>query len=306
MSEHRDHNELIVKWLEGKLSKEERAHFESDNTDLNELKFVLDDIDTWQLPEVNVEQRLDELRARRDLKEEKTIIRRFQPFYKIAAAIILIAVSYFVIQSVLSNRMISIETGLAENITHQLPDGSSVTLGPKSKIEYTKKNWSTSRELRLIGQGFFDVEKGSDFTVNSSLGTITVLGTEFDIFDEGNHIEVNCFEGSVRVTINSISKTLQALEGLSYDLQEITPRSLQTTSPDWLSGVSAFSDTKLQRVVNELERYFDLEIELPAKHQSTLFSGSFSHTDLSLALRSIFTPLEISYTLTEGRKVVFD
>ena len=73
-------------------------------------------------------------------------------------------------------------------------------LNSKSTITFNKHNWDTNRTLELNGEAFFDVEKGNTFTVKTSQGNVSVLGTEFNVNASVDFFRVSCYEGKVKVS----------------------------------------------------------------------------------------------------------
>ena len=69
-----------------------------------------------------------------------------------------------------------------------------------SELNYNASKWGEKRELELKGEAFFDVEKGKRFDVNTELGKISVLGTEFNVLSRDSIFKVSCYEGLVQVT----------------------------------------------------------------------------------------------------------
>ena len=63
-----------------------------------------------------------------------------------------------------------------------LTDGTIVRLNSESSLKYKRNFNSGSRIVNLSGEGYFKVVKGNyPFTVNTQYGTVTVLGTKFNI-----------------------------------------------------------------------------------------------------------------------------
>ncbi len=305
MSDKYEHNERLAKWLNNDLDQEDTDALRDDRS-LDELRFVINDIDSWSLPKPDVEKKLQQLKESVGQKETKVI--QFTPkiWLRYAAAIALIVTGYFAGKDLLMNPNIIVETALGEQLSHELPDGSIVTLGPSSRLEYKRKNWMENRTSSLVGEGFFDVQSGPGFSVTTSKGTISVLGTEFDIEIEGERLEVNCYEGRVLVDMASQDEILQAQQGLILQGSSVDRSQFTAMAPHWIGEKSSFEDTYLSAVVFELKKYYKLDLQLPKKYQTTSFTGSFVHDNLEEALKSIFTPLEISYTLKEGGKVEFE
>lgn len=64
----------------------------------------------------------------------------------------------------------------------ELPDGSRITLDKESRLEYDGDFGRDERNVRLVGKGFFEVEKMPDkrFVVEMGDVQVSVLGTTFD------------------------------------------------------------------------------------------------------------------------------
>ncbi|WP_372975940.1 DUF4974 domain-containing protein, partial [Muriicola sp.] len=74
--------------------------------------------------------------------------------------------------------------------------------------------------------------------------------------------------------------------------------------PSWVNNESSFRSIPLSFVLKEFERQFKVKVETRNVDLGELFTGTFSNTDMNLALQSISTPSQISFTL-EGNKVLF-
>ncbi len=98
---------------------------------------------------------------------------------------------------------------IAEKTAVELPDLSQVKLNAQSRLTFNKKSWNKKREVVLDGEAYFKVAKGSKFSVITKDGTVTVLGTQFNVKHRDNYFEVVCFEGSVGVEYKESSVTLK-------------------------------------------------------------------------------------------------
>lgn len=64
----------------------------------------------------------------------------------------------------------------------KLPDGSTVWLNADSRLSYSESFGRKNRNVRLEGEGYFEVEHGEHpFVVQTDSAQIKVLGTKFDI-----------------------------------------------------------------------------------------------------------------------------
>ncbi|MXW32092.1 MAG: DUF4974 domain-containing protein [Rhodothermaceae bacterium] len=165
-----------------------------------------------------------------------------------------------------------------EQLTHQLPDGSTVLLNSGTRIEYSRNFGESSRELTLQeGEVLLDVEHSSTpFTVETFDAQTKVLGTSFNVRswpDELNAAtDVTVESGRVQVaprTSTDLAVVLTA--GQSARIQPVGQRPLVTQGTEasmeklaWVDGGFKFSDQPLGKVAREMERRYDVEITLEA------------------------------------------
>jgi hypothetical protein len=71
-----------------------------------------------------------------------------------------------------------------------------------------------------------------------------------------------------------------------------------------MNDESSFQSIPLTYVLDELQRQFDIKVEAQNIDLEQLFTGTFSNTNINLALQSISTPSHIKFKLEEN-KVLF-
>ncbi len=104
-------------------------------------------------------------------------------------------------------------TSNLEYKTIDLPDGSTVDLGPHSTLEFLFEE--NSRTIKLEGSAYFNVVKGKPFTVQSTNCEVTVLGTSFKVNDFKNNFDVKCYTGLVQVAAQNEIRKLTAGKGVN-------------------------------------------------------------------------------------------
>jgi len=142
-------------------------------------------------------------------KPSKTISLRpnWKYYAAAAAAIVLFIISVpFTSISASGFQLVENTTGTIQEFI--LPDQSVVSLQPGSKLHYTK-DFETNRQVKLEGEGYFEVRKNdtSPFVVSCNHTTTTVLGTSFSVkslFDGG--AEVALYEGIVKMNVEENNK----------------------------------------------------------------------------------------------------
>lgn len=291
----------LAKWLNNELSVEERRQFEQ-SEEFASYQKLIEASGKLSAPEFDVEKALADLQQRKENAGGKVIrLNSFQRFIRIAAAIAAIAVLsiYF-----LSSNDTAVRTDFAERSEVVLPDNSEIILNAGSEITYNEENWEKERTLNLKGEAFFKVAKGKKFQVATADGTVTVLGTQFNVENRNGFFEVTCFEGLVSVSYKGKETQLSAGDAFLAIRGKIIPADSPTASvPAWMLDESSFKSTPLTYVLDELARQFDLKVSTQNVNLDQLYTGSFSNTNLNLALESISAPSNLEYTV-EGKQVL--
>lgn len=157
-----------------------------------------------------------------------------------------------------------------------LPDGSKVEMNAASQIQYKPYWWKINRGVSLQGEAFFKVKKGSGFTVHTSLGEVRVLGTSFNVYARGTDFQVSCFTGKVQVRFANTQKILLPNMRVSATQGQIRSDGFCNHSgvPDWKMGLFCFEQAPLAKVIQEIERRYDVKVET-SYPLNYLYTGSF-------------------------------
>ncbi|NNE26404.1 MAG: hypothetical protein HKN09_06140 [Saprospiraceae bacterium] len=202
----------------------------------------------------------------------------------------------------------SINTQMAEQLNVDLPDGSNMILNAVTETEFSKKSFNKERVVNLKGEAFFKVEKGSTFQVNTPLGSVEVLGTSFNVFARDDKFEVSCATGKVKVSTRDGSSFVVLEAGQECVLEEgrITRVNHLFEDQDWIDGVFHYKEVNVGYVVEEIERQFDVDIEISDGLDTISYTGYFEKTSLDTALESVLWPLRLDYDLqTNGTYRIF-
>ncbi len=292
----------LAKWLNDELTEAELAEFKKSDAFATYQK-IRDTAATLEAPEFDLDKAWASLELQKKTERPKVFtLAPFKPFLKIAAVVSVLLAASFIYLSTLNE---SVSTGYAENKSITLPDNSEIVLNAESEVSYSEKNWDSKRNISLSGEAYFKVAKGQQFTVATDQGTVTVLGTQFNVEARENYLEVSCFEGLVSVTFNGAETKLPAGNSfLAIYGKSSAQKVLVNGSPSWLTNESSFKSVPLNYVLDELQRQYDLRVKTEGIDLNQLYTGSFSNENLNLALKSISIPLQIKFKL-EGNKVLF-
>ncbi len=295
----------LAKWLNGELTDAELESFKATD-EYAAYKKIVEASSKIEAPEYDATQAWNTFQGRGMSKESEAKVvplRPYRQFLRIAAAIaVLLAGSYFYLNSL--NEVVT--TAMAERSDILLPDNSEVSLNAASEITYNATKWEDTRALQLEGEAFFKVAKGKKFTVTTDAGTVAVLGTQFNVEHRKGFFEVTCFEGLVEVT--HAGKAYQLPAGNSFLVINGTIRTTDkptTLQPTWVNNESTFKSIPLIYVLDELERQYGIAVRTKNIDTNRLFTGTFSNTNLKLALESISTPSQIYYSLEEDNVLFY-
>ncbi len=210
-----------------------------------------------------------------------------------AASVFLIAISLGAFYSA----QVNISTQ-SQKLAFTLPDGSNVDLNKNSTASYNTLLWYLNRSVSLSGEGFFTVKKGEKFSVNTKNGTVTVLGTSFNVLARKNNFAVACFTGKV-VVANGVNTTI-------ITKGEIVTQSVKQTlikeqlaanteaTPAWLTENYSYNNKKLASVLADISAHFEIKISASSKINKLSFTGAWNKSmTLDEVLQIVCLPFEL-------------
>jgi len=195
------------------------------------------------------------------------------------------------------------KTKAAEIMTVQLDDGSRVVLNSKTRLVVSMDERRRHIELER-GEAVFDVASDDrPFIVHTAHGTAAALGTSFAVDTRVDRAEVSVITGVVAVSAAAGEVALTELDTavLQYPgngnarlrageravmmadavRAQFVPGADIQRGLSWRNGNAQFVDQPLHRVVEEMQRYTDLNMHLGnPKLGATRISGRFSTQDI--------------------------
>ncbi len=284
---------LLAKWLNKNITNEELTELKSSSEYATYIK-IAEATSKLKIPSFNIDANFKAISSQIKLKDKVIRLKPIATFLKIAAIIAVLFTVYLFINSLDT----TIETKIAEKQYFLLPDDSKVVLNANSTINYNKKDWKNSRELTLNGEAYFNVSKGKKFLVITQLGIVNVLGTQFNVLARDDNFYIKCYEGLVSVSFNDTIIKLSAGKKLKIENGVLIKHyKNNTSSPGWIANESSFENTTLAIVLKEFERQYPIKITTENINVNKRFSGSFTHNNLNLALKSVCDPLNLSFTI---------
>ena len=196
-----------------------------------------------------------------------------------------------------------------------LSDGTQVWLNAESSLRYPQKFSGDERRVFLSGEAYFDVteNKAMPFVVETAEQTLTVLGTEFNVYAYPNEQKVltTLLTGSVGVTANGASEQMMLVPGQQLQLDNAT-RLFSVKTVDvaeigaWREGYFVIDDQTFEDVMLKLSRWYDVDFIFEDESARRLvFKGSIpKYEDLTAVLNIIQTVSPVRFNYREDAVVI--
>ena len=200
-------------------------------------------------------------------------------------------------------------TDRGEQISFNLPDDSKIRLNAESELTFRSSFNEKSRLVTLSGEAYFDVQSGSHpFIIQHEDVSIRVVGTQFNVRTIENEIEVAVNEGIVLVSNDQTNDNpVHITKGqfISFSKKESpgTPEAIgHDQYPGWIYNKFIFDQENLSVVCKEIERKFDVDIELESDGLETIIvTGVIDAKDLSRVLHTLSSLTNRSYKFDNKR-----
>jgi ferric-dicitrate binding protein FerR (iron transport regulator) len=295
----------IEKWLDGSLTESEKAAFEK-TEEFRALQRMDAALKQFQPSPLNTERAFEGIKARRQ-KTAKVISVNWGMVYRIAAVLVVGLGLFFYLKTTLFKQTVNeiqYATLAGETKSVTLPDNTVVTLNALSSVTFSEENWSANRTINLEGEAYFDVVKGGSFQVITAAGKVTVLGTRFTVKDRPDFYEVICYEGRVEVKGSANAVQLTQHDFYREAGKTITKATVAGDSvPAWMNHESSFQSVPYYEVIRELERQYNISVQVKDVDTLQVFTGKFPNDNLTTALQTMTIPFNLSYQVN-GREIV--
>lgn len=189
-----------------------------------------------------------------------------------------------------------------------LSDGTKVWLNADSKLNYPVRFEEGSRSVNLEGEAYFEVAKDTSrpFKVFSKGQEIEVLGTQFNVSTYARETETRTtlVEGKIRLKTDQVlelkpgQQAIYNPEGTS--VEKVDPSKVAA----WKEGKFDFDGKTISLALNEIARWYDLEVDYVAGiPEETLFGGAFRNENLAVILQ-VLKSENIDYKIDGNRLTV--
>jgi transmembrane sensor len=224
-----------------------------------------------------------------------------------AAALILISLGtaavYMNNAGYLSKKITIIAGNDQKNILVPMPDGSKVYLNRNSVFSYRKNFGEHKRDVKLTGEAFFEItpDVSKPFIIDAGKASVKVVGTSFNVITNNpeSSVEVYVKTGKVLVSDNSGSQSVQLDPGYVGIVNSKTAARTLNDNPNyisWKTGYLEYSGQKLNVVLNDLKRVYNMDIvtDNPLILENPWHSP-IDNVDEETIIRMICTSFNLSY-----------
>lgn len=285
----------------------------------------------WKLTEMHQKMHMiDEERAFKKISSQISVQKQFNPLLwlqRIAAVLfiplaLVSAIQYLKTEknkennngrTQLSTVYNTVETPLGMRSSLTLPDSTKVWLNAGSKISYPVLFSNDRRSVTLSGEAYFEVKKDKEwpFVVNTKHMSILVTGTSFNCnaYPENEQVQTVLVEGAV-ILANQSATELASMNPGELATFDNDNQSITKTKTDlqkyiaWKNGKLMFRDDKMNKVVEKLERWYNVEFEIADKEIADyVYTATFIDESLDQVLKMLTLSAPIRYTVLERKKL---
>lgn len=178
-----------------------------------------------------------------------------------------------------------------------LPDGTRVYLNAESSLSYPASFTLKNRTVRLTGEAYFEVkhDASAPFIVETDEVEVKVLGTTFNLCANlhDKWFEASLVEGSIEVTPYKYPQKqvhLSPLQKAHYNLQTGDLNIIKTdlhVETAWKRGDLIFRNQPFLQIVEKLEAFYGVSIQVKGSYPAELFTGSYHETDVIEVLKNL-------------------
>ncbi len=290
----------LAKWLAGEMSEEELIAFQKTPEYATYAKIATYS-SQLEAPDIDAELLYKNTISR---KKAPKVVPLYQSKWMRIASVLAIMFCIAIFFKVTADITHIAEKGKKTSFT--LPDNSQIVLNSGSEIHYKKWNWKYNRKLNLDGEAYFKVAKGKKFEVDTRLGTVTVLGTQFNVKARKDRFDVSCYEGRVKVRYKDKEVVLTKGISVSFENDAFETQNIAAPKPEWTTNQIAFHKEKLETIVDELERQYSVDIVLNCRENSQLFSGTLPSNDRKAAIDIITSIFHLKISKFGTDKIILE
>ena len=200
------------------------------------------------------------------------------------------------------------ETAFGQQLSFKLPDGTMVKLNAGSKLVFPKQFSQERREVSLIGEAFFDVERDETrpFLIKTNKINVSVLGTSFNVRSYGNEANVLVGVKTGRVMVSTedgkeeVILAQRDLADYSLATHKITKEVIEENALvfGWMDRELILKDYNIDRIMDEVSRWFDVQFDVRSSlDKKRKFTTRYKDPTLKSVMESLSYAYEFDYQI---------
>lgn len=160
-----------------------------------------------------------------------------------------------------------------------LADGTAVWLNASSSLRFPTAFAGNERTVELTGEGYFEVAHDGQkpFRVKVNGAEIQVLGTHFNIMGYQGITKATLTQGAIKIAAPG-KRSRQLAPGQQALLKGNNEMVIGTADIEkalaWKNGLFCFRDDEMEEVMEQVARWYDVDIRVKGKPATKLISGN--------------------------------
>lgn len=194
-----------------------------------------------------------------------------------------------------------------------LDDGTRVWVNTASTITFPSDMGENERQVILEnGEAYFEVakDKNRPFTLRAGNASIQVLGTKFNVhaYKEEEKVVTTLIEGSVKLSNATRTTMLKPnQQAINYNKSnELTKKEVDVDHVlAWQKGYFVFDDQDIRSIMNDVSRWYDVEVSYQGAVSQKKFGGTFSKSKNVAELLSYLESISGNLRFKQiGRRII--
>lgn len=200
-----------------------------------------------------------------------------------------------------------------------LADGTRVWLNAESSIRFPNIFRDKNRLVQVTGEAYFEIAGNArtPFIVEvNNYSAVKVLGTSFNINAYANEaaMKTTLLEGAVAVQLklpgSSAQKPVILKPGQQAQIATATPSITVTNNVDvnkvvaWKEGAFNFEGLTLEEVMKQLERWYDIKVEIKGSGTKHMFWGEMGRNVQLSTVLAMFRKMGMDYEWNDSTLVL--
>lgn len=321
-------SDLIIGHLNGTLDEHEQAEFyvwvfaNEENKKLFFDAKMIFDAKANENKKIDIEESWDRLVDKKYPQRYRISLFSFKQLLRYAAVAIvaiLFTSTIFIYKQHITNESITYYVGgngiEADKLV--LPDGSKVSVGANTVLEYSNDFGKSARIVHLKGEAFFDIAKKEKipFIVKIDGQQVEALGTKFNVlaYPSDSLFKTTLLEGSLK--ISTLSNNSYII--LKPDEQLVYNRRTQHTAHNnvdaslytsWVEGYYYFPEQNIEDILERLAPIYGISYEIRSKQlEYKKFTGTFYRgQSIKEILEIINISIPIKHQIKENHLIIYN